>query len=56
MAKVPAISGESERDYERRLLRQGWYINRPPEQAERARIRAGIYDQPKFPLLRWIFG
>lgn len=49
MAKPPTRYIESERDYERRLLREGWYKNRPIEQAEQARIVAGIYDEPKEP-------
>lgn len=62
MAKPPSRYIESEAEYERRLLREGWYVGRPIESAERARIAAGIYDDPKpIPtimqrLFGWLFG
>ena len=56
MAKPPNKGMESEREYERRLLRQGWYSTRPVEQAEQARITAGVYDEPKKSIWRfWWF-
>jgi hypothetical protein len=45
MAKPPSRNCESEKEYERRLLSEGWYDRRPEEQRLRATLiaNAGTY-------------